>query len=306
MPRVTLAQLAEEKGVSYLLDEVGQINIGLLLNEHTPSKALKKILRAQATLEELRTLEKKANEKLLLEAFETGDWQIRGKDVEGRPILWARQPTKSYRIRPPYTEYILRDIWMLTLVYRMRANEEMSFIRMIDDFNRGRLDFNLPMAKEFLRYSDGLTMTKRPDMANYLITKSKTLAVCSNFVKESCRVGVNLNCFYRPQEVLPFLQDPSNYPDWWLPGGRPFRMSFDTVGNWRDLVIRKSAFEELSLRDIFVPEVHRFDEIRARAEAEEMQIHLDAAVSLNSTNGSEANEASSGGSCAGSRNEFLM
>lgn len=271
-----LRKLAEQAKDETLLSCFPKKLLRRWLIHSKPELVLKRLQDSQKTLEELRSMEKMADTEVLRSFFMRGEMCVRGFDRNGLPIMWGRHPKNASNLRSPYTEVCLYHMWYAILNCRRRKDPEIGAVVLYNEYDRKLLDFNFHFSKELFRLIGGLST----DLinSNVLVFVPNPLFACIGNLAGSCvrsfreHDDVKVSIRTNREEYLLELRDPNEIPDTFLPSGKGFTLSFESSGNWRDLVEKKNAFENMTLKDIFFPDPCEFEALRRRVEDEEEQL----------------------------------
>lgn len=271
-----LHELARRNGAEYLVDSFPAVFIDRWLKRSTPESVFNKMQRSQRALEELRAMEKKADANILKAFFDRGEVCVRGYDKMGRAIMWGRHPKNALKIRAPYTEACLYHIWFYILNCRRRRDPNMTSLVIYNEFDRKLLDTNFYFAAELFRLAGELAVDEVNANGRVFIPSPLFATIGRLAAELLCRIRgsgeSNVQLLSDREAYVHELEDASDVPENFLPSGRPFDLSFEVAGNWRDLIEKKNAFENMTLKDIFNPDPAAFNALRVRVEEEEQKL----------------------------------
>lgn len=205
---------------------------------------------------------------------------------------------------------VLGFFWVLSVVTRMQNHGEQGIVFVLSQFGTSFLDFNLIGVTEVGRLVKRLLPVTKHDF--YICIPNKSMAVIANaalgYWNRSADLGT-ITVTDRRELVLSILEDPTNYPEMFLEGGRPFEMAFEQMGNWRDLVYRRQGFASMTFGDLHSPCPEKLAPIREKALREETEARVAAFSGAQpSSNETHTPCSSEDGEDSASENpnEFLM
>jgi len=243
---------AEAENLIELLDSFSAAQVQEMLADSSTDRVWKAMKRARNALDRLRELEKRAKSDRLWELILSGIYCIRGRDREGSVVLWCRLTLNMTSLKEPFEEEIVFIMWMVLAAARARNPDQGKLLIIWDERDRKVFDMNAKFLYQLSTYMRDLSIVFPQRL-------SKLWAILPNIlmtqvVRLCCRIcGQNEHEFFElttdSQVILDQLADPSDFPDWFADGGKPFHLSFDQAGNILDLVERRCGFERLSLRD---------------------------------------------------------
>lgn len=275
---VVLDQLAMDNGLAQLVREYPSDFTRALVEKYGPAGALRKFLRMRDTFDELRRMEKMADQAVLLAEFEMGLSCVCGRDRLGRPIVWLTSRTDTRMMEPPFVEILLVDIWIVLWAMRLRTHPDHGIVIVSNDFGRQTLDFNVKYISKLWGLISGLMPVIRDE--HHFFLPNTELRVIGNHVTRAFlylqgQEG-NLSFSDHREDILPFLEHPAEYPSSFLKGGKPFEMSYELLGNWRDLVFRHCGIQDMTLSDIYYPDSNQIEEMRNKSLIEDTKLRLTA------------------------------
>lgn len=255
-----------------------EIDVEYLLGRYGVLGAKMALIDSRGALRELQRLEKVCDKEKLRELFLSGNFQVGGRDRDGRGVLWIRGFEGTVSWAPPFAEPLVYVMWMMVWFRAVNGTNPPRALVIIDETGRNVLDFNLRFTSEMGKLMRKLFIQSGGDCRNWYFLRNKFFTSLANLPAKILGVGgAEIPVFESDKrQALKLLEDPTDYPDWFLPGGSAFIPSFASLGNFVDVIERRNGFERLTIRDIHHPDPVRIEATRLRCELEVSQ--LDVAI----------------------------
>lgn len=267
-----LKRLLVEDPDGLSLDDFRNEDIEYLLSRYQTRRVLYSLHAAQAALAELHRLEEVADMKVVQRLLLSGNIQIRGRDIQGRPVLWVRKVDGMRKLQKPYAEWLVVFFWVSTWGWRIRTDSSTSLFMIYDETESSTLDFNVTFSIQLGDLLSRLYLRSPPESLCWYFIKSNLAAFAANLPAKM--IGADSTLLFKAhgdkEEALCLLADPTDYPDWFLPHGKPLFPSFDALGNLHELVTFRCGFSTMTLRDIHQPSPERIQDLRVQC-AEPLQ-----------------------------------
>mmetsp|Transcript_9905 Transcript_9905/g.20147 ORF Transcript_9905/g.20147 Transcript_9905/m.20147 type:complete len:380 (-) Transcript_9905:476-1615(-) len=220
----------------------------------------KLLQKSQRTIELLRNMEREADPLLLETLFVQGWCQVRGRDIQGRPVFWFKNFGDQEKISFPYTEHVIYHIWVVTwamrvmepslidrglmVVINIRDLDLRSVNNALESKIGGILSSLFPVSnpggENCVYYQNTLVNKKHDQLMDRFLARSPDGASFFQLVTSN------------GQDILNRLQDPSNVPTTFFDAGKSVSMDRETYGNYHDLITHQ-GFSNLTVRDLWFP-----------------------------------------------------
>jgi len=253
---------SKQAGQQFLFESFPRWYIGWLLvqTKFDETQCWKALQKSQKTLELLRNMERDADQSLLQWLFEQGGCQVRGRDTEGRPVIWLRKFDDQGKISFPYTEHLLHVVWVTTWVMRAMKPDLVDrgllvvlsirdlSLQSINPVLEGKLagmmsslfPVSNPGGKNCIYYRNSLVNQKQEQIVDRFLARSPDGASFFHLVTSD------------GQDILDLLQDPRDVPSTFFESGKAVSFDMATYGNYQEL-INRAGFHRIELEDLWFP-----------------------------------------------------
>jgi hypothetical protein len=215
-------------------------------------KALKTCVASYATI---KKYEEKMDHGKFVEFLTAGVGTLSGTDKDGRPILWIKPRSKSYKLKPGSSEIyaLLRAYVWLVEIARLKAGKAIEILFLIDDSKRNLLDFNIAFSRELIPLKSALNPLCY-DRA-VVFCASASFRTCWNMAADL--IGNDMNAFSfldKKEEAANIVTNVGDIPEWWLQS-KPERLtnlSRNSVWEWERCLER--GRKTTSAKEIYNPD----------------------------------------------------
>jgi hypothetical protein len=212
-------KLAEQEGRLDVIDAFRSdfLTYCLVERKQKPAQVWKALKTCVASYATVQKYEQKMDHGQFVEFLTTGVGTLSGTDKDGRPILWLKPKSKSYKLKSGSSEIyacLRAYIWLIEIA-RLKAGKAVEILYLIDDSKRNLLDFNIAFAREMIPLKSALN----PFCYDKAIVfcASASFRTCWNFASEL--IGNDMRAFSfldNKEDAANIVTNVRDIPEWWL------------------------------------------------------------------------------------------
>jgi CRAL/TRIO domain len=230
-------KLAEQEGRLDVIDAFRSdfLTYCLVEQKQKPAQVWKALKTCVASYATVQNYEQKMDHGKFVGFLTTGIGSLSGTDKDGRPILWLRPQSKSYKFKTGSSEIyacLRAYVWLIEIA-RLKAGKAIELLYLIDDSKRNLLDFNIAFTRELIPLKSALT----PFCYDKAIVFGASASFRTWWNIASELIGNDMRAFSfldNKEDAANIVTNVRDIPEWWLHSKQegPTNLTRNCVWEW--------------------------------------------------------------------------